>query len=122
MDKEFEEYWATHQKHLILNAPERMRKELLEAGRLDSPGDWLCFIIPIGVGIVIQPLIKLQSEILSWFIILVLVIFLFALMQMIKPYISKKKTEAQVMDAIKQYYYDRYKKIGDLDKLEPWRE
>ena len=122
MDKEFEEYWSTHQKHLILNAPERMRKELLEAGRLDSPGDWLCFIIPIGVGIVIQPLIKLQSEILSWFIILVLVIFLFALMQMIKPYISKKKTEAQVMDAIKQYYYDRYKKIGDLDKLEPWRE
>lgn len=122
MEKEFEEYWNNHQRHLILNAPEKMRSELLEAGRLDSPIDWLCFVLPIGAGILVQPLIKLKSEILSWGIVLVVVVLLFALMQMIKPHISKKKTEAEVIDAIKQYYYQRYKKIGSLDKLEPWRD
>lgn len=122
MEKEFEDYWALHQKHLILNAPEKLRAEYLESKKLDSPMDWLCFIIPIGVGILIQPMIKLESEILSWGIMLVVVVILFAFMQMIKPYISKKKTEAQVLDGIKQYYYQRYKKYGDFNKIEPWQD
>ncbi len=41
-------------------------------------------------------------------------------MQMIKPYISKKKTEAEALEEIKKYYYERYKKTGKLDTLEPW--
>jgi len=122
MEKEFEDYWAAHQKHLILNAPEKMRAEFLESSRLDSPLDWLGFILPIGVGIVVQPLIHLRSEILSWGIVLVLVVILFVLVQMIKPHISKKRTEAEVIDSIKQYYYERYKKLGDINKLEPWRD
>lgn len=122
MEKEFEDYWAAHQKHLILNAPEKMRAEFLESSRLDSPLDWLGFIFPIGVGIVVQPLIHLRSEILSWGIVLVLVVILFVLVQMIKPHISKKRTEAEVIDSIKQYYYERYKKLGDINKLEPWRD
>lgn len=122
MEKEFEEYWNNHQRHLILNAPEKLRAELLEAGRLDSPVDWLCFILPLGAGILIQPVIHLQSEILSWGIVLVVVVVLFVLMQLIRPHISKKKTEAEVLNNIKQYYYQRYKKIGNLDMLEPWRD
>ena len=122
MDKDFENYWNTHQKRLILNAPEKMQKELLAAGRLDTPADWICFVIPIGVGILIQSFLKMKSEILSFLITIVIMILLFALMQMLKPYISKKKTEAQVLEEIKQYYYRRYKKVGDLEKLEPWRD
>ena len=122
MDKEFEDYWDTHQKHLILNAPEPLRKAYMEASRLDSPIDWLCVIVPIGVGIVLQPLIGLQSEILTWAIILVVVVVLFVMMQMIKPYFSKKKTESEMVGEIKQYYYDRYKKTGDFSKLEPWKD
>lgn len=122
MDKEFEDYWDTHQRHLILNAPESLRNAYLEASRLDSPIDWLGVIVPVGVGIVVQPFIKLQSEVLTWAIVFVLVVVLFVFMQMIKPYFSKKKTESQVIAEIKQYYYDRYKKIGDLNKLEPWRD
>ena len=122
MEKEFEDYWNQHQKHLILNAPEKLRPEYMEATRLDSPIDWLCFIIPIGVGIVIQPFINLRSEILSWAIMLVVVVVLFVLMQMVKPFLSKKKSEAQVLGKIKKYYYDRYKQIGDVKKMEPWRD
>lgn len=122
MEKEFEDYWNQHKKHLILNAPEKMRAEYLESTRLDSPIDWLCFVIPIGVGIAVQPFIRLRSEILSWAIMLVVVVVLFVLMQMVKPLLSKKKSEAQVIDRIKKYYYDRYKQIGDVNKMEPWRD
>lgn len=122
MEKEFENYWNIHQRHLILNAPENMRKEYMEAGRLDSPVDWACFILPVGAGIVIQPMLGFASEVLSWGIVLLIVVFLFVVMQMVKPYISKKKTEAQVLDEIKRYYYERYKKTGSLDMLEPWQD
>lgn len=122
MEKEFDEYWTTHQRRLVLNAPERLRKDYLEAGRLDTPLDWLCFVIPIGVGIIVQPIIKLKSEILSWGIILVLVVILFALMQMLKPIITRKKSESEVLEQIKQFYYQRYKQTGDFSKIEPWRD
>lgn len=122
MEKEFDEYWTTHQRRLVLNAPERLRKDYLEAGRLDTPLDWLCFVIPIGVGIIVQPIIKLKSEILSWGIILVLVVILFALMQMLKPIIARKKSESEVLEQIKQFYYQRYKQTGDFSKIEPWRD
>ena len=122
MEKEFLDYWDKHQRHLILNAPKAMRDEYLEATRLDSPMDWLCFVVPVGVGIIVQPLIHLKSEIFSWAIVLVLVVGLFVLLQMVKPYVSKKKTEIQVVDNIKKYYYGRFKKYGSLDKLEPWND
>ena len=34
MDKEFEDYWNLHQRHLILSAPEKLRSEYMEAGRI----------------------------------------------------------------------------------------
>lgn len=122
MEKEFEDYWNIHQRHLILNAPEKMRKEYMEASRLDSPVDWASFVLPIGVGIVIQPMLGFASEVLSWGIVLLVVVFLFVVMQMVKPYISKKKTETQVLDEIKRYYYERYKKTGNLEEMEPWQD
>ena len=79
MDKEFEDYWNLHQRHLILSAPEKLRSEYMEAGRLDSPADWVCFILPVGVGILLQPFLNFSSEILSWAIVLVVVVLLFVL-------------------------------------------
>lgn len=120
MSKEFEDYWEIHQKHLILNAPKEFRDELLESNKLDTPVDWLCFVLPIGVGIGVQPMLHLDSEILSWGVILLIVVVLFVLLQMIKPLVSSKKSSAQVVESIKQYYYERYKKFG-LNSLEPWK-
>lgn len=122
MEKEFVEYWNTHQKHLILNAPEKLRAEYLESTRLDSPVDWICFLLPIAIGIILQYMMKLQSEMLSMGITIVVIIILYVLMQMLKPRFSKKQTETEAIEKIKQYYYERYKKTGSLDTLEPWHD
>ena len=121
MEKEFEDYWNAHRKRMLLNAPRELREEYLESTKLDSPMDWVCFVLPVAVGILVQPHIHFASEILSWIIVLLIVVVLFALLQMVKPMLQKKKTTIQqVIEQIKQYYYDRYKKYG-LDKMEPWK-
>ena len=61
MEKEFVDYWNTHQKHLILNAPEGLRKEYFDSNRLDTPIDWICFLIPIAVGILLQTFMGIAS-------------------------------------------------------------
>ena len=68
-----------------------MENEFAESSRLDTPMDWVGFVFPIAVGILIQPHIHMQSELLSWAIILVVVIVLFVLLQMVKPLVQKKK-------------------------------
>lgn len=120
MEKEFEDYWNAHRKRMLLNAPRELREEYLESTKLDSPMDWVCFVLPVAVGILVQQHIHFASEILSWIIVLLIVVVLFALLQMVKPMLQKKKTTIQVIEQIKQYYYDRYKKYG-LDKMEPWK-
>ena len=49
MEKEFEDYWNKHQKRLILNAPKALRDEYFESTKLDSPIDWVCFILPVAL-------------------------------------------------------------------------
>lgn len=119
MEKEFEDYWQKHQKRLILNAPQELRDEYLESTRLDTPMDWACFVLPIALGIILQPRLNFSSEILSWAVVLLIVVVSFALLQMLKPKLQKKKTTIQAIKAIRDFYYDRYKKLG-LDKIETW--
>ncbi len=121
MNREFEAYWNQNQKRLILNAPKKLRDEYLDSTKMSSALDWLCFVIPIGAGISVQSLLPLQSEILSWVIAVVLVIVLFVFMQILKPVLQKKKSTIQVVERIKQYYYERYLKKG-LDHIEPWKD
>lgn len=119
MEKEFVDFWDKNQKRLILNAPKELRDEYLESTRLDTPMDWISFVLPVGVGIILQPRIHLKSEILSWGIVFLVVVVLFAVLQMVKPYIQNKKSTLQVVDNIKKFYYERYKKYG-LKKMVPW--
>lgn len=120
MEKEFEDYWRQHQKRLIYNAPKELREEYMESTRLDSPVDWACFVIPIALGIILQPRLDFSSEILSWGLVVFIVVVVFVLLQMLKPYVQKKKSTVDVLKSIKQYYYEKYQKDG-LDKLEPWK-
>jgi len=119
MEKEFEEYWNKNQKRLILNAPKALRDEYIESTKLDSPIDWFCFILPVALGIGLQPVLNIQSEILSWAVVLLIVVVCFAVLQLVKPMLQKKKSTIQVVKSIKAYYYEVYKKNG-LKKLEPW--
>ena len=119
VEKEFEDYWNKHQKRLILNAPKALRDEYIESTKLDSPIDWVCFILPVALGIGLQPILDIQSEILSWAVVLLIVVVCFAVMQLVKPMLQKKKSTIQVVKSIKAFYYEVYKKNG-LKKLEPW--
>lgn len=85
MEKEFEDYWNKHQKRLILNAPKALRDEYFESTKLGSPIDWVCFILPVALGIGLQPILDIQSEILSWAVVLLIVVVCFAVMQLVKP-------------------------------------
>ena len=91
MEKEFEDYWLKHQKRLILKSPKNLREEYLESTRLDTPMDWVCFVLPIAVGTILQPRLNFESEILSWGVVLPVVVVLFALLQMVKPYLQRKR-------------------------------
>ena len=51
MEKEFEEYWSAHSKRMLLNAPGNLRQEYLESTKLDTPMDWVCYILPVAAGI-----------------------------------------------------------------------
>lgn len=110
MEKEFEDYWNKHQKRLILNAPKALRDEYFESTKLDSPIDWVCFILPVALGIGLQPILDIQSEILSWAVVLLIVVVCFAVMQLVKPMLQKKKSTIQVVKSIKAFYYEVYKK------------
>lgn len=90
MEKEFEEYWSAHSKRMLLNAPGNLRQEYLESTKLDTPMDWVCYILPVAAGILIQPHVNLKSEVLSWAIILLIVVVLFVLLQMVKPFFRKR--------------------------------
>lgn len=90
MEKEFEEYWSAHSKRMLLNAPGNLRQEYLESTKLDTPMDWVCYILPVAAGILIQPYVNLKSEVLSWAIILLIVVVLFVLLQMVKPFFRKR--------------------------------
>lgn len=90
MEKDFEEYWSAHSKRMLLNAPRNLRQEYLESTKLDTPMDWVCYILPVAAGILIQPHVNLKSEVLSWAIILLIVVVLFVLLQMVKPFFRKR--------------------------------
>lgn len=90
MEKEFEEYWSAHSKRMLLNAPGNLRQEYLESTKLDTPMDWVCYILPVAAGILIQPHVNLKSEVLSWAIILLIVVVLFVFLQMVKPFFRKR--------------------------------
>lgn len=120
-EKIFNEFWERHQKQLILNAPKELRDEYVKSTQLDTPLDWVCFVLPIAAGIGLFPLFQVGSEVLSWLIMAVVVIVLFVLMQMLKPLVSRKKTTPQVVGRIKAYYYNIYVKTGDIESLDMWR-
>lgn len=72
--------------------PGKLRQEYLESTKLDTPMDWVCYIFPVAAGILIQPYVNLKSEVLAWAIILLIVVVLFVLLQMVKPF-SRKRSQ-----------------------------
>lgn len=120
MTKEFEDYFEHNRRRLLAKAPKELQDELLESTSFNTPIEWACIIVPLGVGIFMQPFLPFRSELLNWGVVCVVVVILFVVMQMIRPYFTKKKNALQAIEDIKKYYYERYEQTGDLAKIEPW--
>ena len=66
----------------------------------DSPIDWVCFILPVNWP---PANFDIQSEILSWAVVLLIVVVCFAVMQLVETYVAEKKSTIQVVKSIKAF-------------------
>ena len=49
MEKEFEDFWTAHSKQLIARAPKRWQEERTHSLGMNTLGDWLLWIVHVGV-------------------------------------------------------------------------
>ena len=87
MEKEFEDFWTAHSKQLIARAPKRWQEERTHSLGMNTLGDWLLWIVPVGV----------------------------VVCQMVRPYVTGKRSVAEIDKEIKQYYYEQYRRDGKIE-------
>ena len=87
MEKELEHFWTAHRKQLIARAPKRWQEERTHSLGMNTLGDWLLWIVPVGV----------------------------VVCQMVRPYVTGKRSVAEIDKEIKQYYYEQYRRDGKIE-------
>lgn len=116
---EFEQYWKTHEQQLINVAPSVLREERKNNGKMNTTGDWLLFIVPFFVGIGFMNTHIIKSEMVNLIIGLIVVVVCFGIAMMIRPYITGKRSIADIDADIKDYFLAVYNEKGlqGLEKL-----
>jgi hypothetical protein len=119
MEKEFEDYWKLHSKQLTKVAPERLRNELDDFGKMNTAGDWLLFIMPIIVFCLFYNLQIIASNTLNILVSIVLAALTYVLTVMAKPYVTRKRDINDILADIKEHFHQVYlnKGIGGLNDL-----
>lgn len=117
MEKEFEEFWKLHQKQLLSKAPEKYTAELKDSRSLNTAGDWLLLLFELVPGIYFTQAGYLRNEMLNFICGVVVIFVCMAVGEMLKPYVTGKRSSGDIVNDIKQYYYNRYKENGTLDGL-----
>ncbi len=117
--KEFEDYWKAHEQSLIEAAPPVLREERKNNGKMNTAGDWLLFIIPLVAGVGFMNAKLIESEMVNLIIGLAIVVACFGIAMAIRPYITGKRSIADIDADIKDYFYTVYndKGIAGLDSL-----
>ena len=90
MEKEFENYWKHHQSELIQRAPQALKEERENTGRMNTAGDWILFVVPIIAMVGFMNYGFFAQEMVNFLIALVIGIFFFFLSMLLKPYITGK--------------------------------
>ncbi len=115
MEKEFEDFWAAHSKQLIDRAPEHFREERKRNLSMNTLGDWLLWIVPIVIAISLMDYQFVSSKLVNFLILLVLCVVCVVVCQIIRPYVTGKRSLADIDNDIKQYYYQLYLRNGKID-------
>ena len=119
MEKEFENYWKHHQSELIQRAPQALKEERKNTGRMNTAGDWILFVVPIIAMVGFMNYGFFAQEMVNFLVALVIGIVFFFLSMLLKPYITGKRNVVDIDTDIKQHFYQIYQKHGlkGLDNL-----
>lgn len=79
---------------------------------MNTAGDWFLFILPIVVMVGFYDAHVIANVIVNFLITLVLGIIVFVGTEMLKPYITNKRSLTDIDNDIKQYFYRMYKEKG----------
>ena len=112
MEKEFEDYWRDHKNTLILHAPKALLQERQRNTKMNTPGDWLLFILPIIVMLGFYDSHFIENNVVNGIVTVVLGIIAFAVSELLKPYVTKKRSLEEIDEDIKQYFYAVYQEKG----------
>ena len=110
--KEFEEYWKKHEQQFITRAPQVLQDERKNNGKMNTAGDWLLFAIPFIAGIGFMNTKLISNEMVNLIVGLVIVVICFALEMLIRPYVTGKRSIADIDQDIKDYFFAVYEKNG----------
>lgn len=112
MEKEFEDYWRDHKDTLILHAPKALLQERQRNTKMNTPSDWLLFILPIIVMLGFYDSHFIENNVVNGIVTVVLGIIAFAVSELLKPYVTKKRSLEEIDEDIKQYFYAVYQEKG----------
>ena len=98
MEQEFEEYWESHRQLLINHAPKSLQEERKSNTKMNTAGDYDQHLILNGLGNLV--------------VTAVLGVLVFMGSELLKPYVTRKRSLLEIDDDIKQYYYRVYKEKG----------
>ena len=112
MEQEFEVYWAVHRTSRIERAPKALREERKNNTKMNTAGDWLLFILPIVVMIGFYDSHLIANKVVNLVVTLVLGILVFVGSELLKPYVTRKRSLPEIDADIKEYFYHVYKEKG----------
>ncbi|HAG33411.1 hypothetical protein CIK94_00740 [Prevotella sp. P4-51] len=115
MEKEFEDFWTAHSKQLIARAPKRWQEERTHSLGMNTLGDWLLWIVPVGVVVCLMDYKFVASSLVNFLILLVICVVCVVVCQMVRPYVTGKRSVAEIDKEIKQYYYEQYRRDGKIE-------
>lgn len=108
-DADFEKLWSSKPfRDWMAAAPLRFQAELKRSKGMNTAGDWLS-LVPIALVVVYMDRIPVNNEILRYLIAAVLIFVWFVIWEMIKPYITNKRSEAEILKDVKAYFYQEWK-------------
>ena len=79
---------------------------------MNSVGDWLLFSLPIMVMIIFYDQHFILNGLGNFVVTAVLGVLVFMGSELLKPYVTSKRSLLEIDDDIKQYYYRVYEEKG----------
>ena len=82
---------------------------------MNTLGDWLLWIVPVGVVVCLMDYKFVASSLVNFLILLVICVVCVVVCQMVRPYVTGKRSVAEIDKEIKQYYYEQYRRDGKIE-------